>query len=289
MKTPQLTLDKRLAETVQAVRERVDIAPRVGVVLDIELGPFTDRLRGAIELPYRTLPHMPIPKGEAGAMVLGFIDDIPVACLVGRSHISQGIPAWQVVHGVRVLAKLGVKVGFVTESTGVIEPTWNVGDVMLVVDHVNLTTHEGLGRITDEAFEMFPNMRAAYDRTLHAELHEVVRTEKLLSARVGTNANVDLVEGVYACLQDPSYETAAQVRMLRSIGAHAVGWNTALEVTALRQLRVRTAALSHLAYRAAEGDSSSLDDEITARSDHSHLQRLLRGWVVRASRLTDMD
>ena len=286
MKKPQLTLDKRLAETVEAVRDRVDLGPRVGVVLGAEQEGFADRLRNAVKLPYPTLPHMPVPTSAGGgSLYVGFVDDVPVACLVGRCHLGQGFPPWQVVHGVRVLARLGVRTALVNEATGVLEPTMNVGDVMLVVDHVNLTTHDGLGKLSDDAFEMFPNMRTAYDPALNAELHEVVRTEKMLSARIGTSSAVDLVEGVYASIQDPSYETPAQMRMLRSFGAQAVGSSTALEITALRQLGVRTAALAHLAYRAAEGDQPSAEDEVTARGDNTHLQRLLRGWVVRAHRL----
>jgi purine-nucleoside phosphorylase len=187
---------------------------------------------------------------------------------------------------VRVLARLGVRTALVTEAVGILDPTWNVGDVMMVTDHLNLTTHEGLGTISDAGFEMFPNMRSAYDRALTDELREVVRTEKLLSARVGTST-VDLVEGVLASLQDPSYETPAQMRMLRSMGAHAVATSMAVEIIALRQLKVRTAALAHLAYRAADGEEHTLEDEVTARSDYSHMQRFLRGWIVRAHRLGD--
>lgn len=281
MKTPLPDISAFLAETVNAVRDRVDLVPRVGVVVGAELVGLSERLRNATRIPYGELPHMPTSGGD---LSLGFVDDVPVACLEGRAHLGEGLPGWQLVHGVRTLARLGVKTILVAEAAGILEPTWNVGDLMLVVDHLNLTLHEGLGGVADQAFETFPNMRAAYDSALRDELHEVVRTENMLSARIGKNAPLELVEGIYAGLPDPSYETPAQMRMLRGLGAHAVGFGTVLEVVAARQLGLRVAAISYLSYRAADGDQPSLDDEITSRSGLTHFHRLVRGWIVRAYR-----
>ena len=266
--------DGAVAETVDAVRARITMLPAVGVVLDSDDGAFADRLRNAVTIEAAALPHM-----EAAArLVVGAVDDVAVACLVGRRPLGQGLPAWQLVHGVRVLARLGIRTALLAEAAGVVEPTWNVGDVMLVVDHLNLATHEGLGSLSSAPFDPFPSIATAYDPALGSELHEVLRTEKLMSARLGTSTMVDVLEGVYANLQDPTYETAAQIAMLRAFGAHAVGSNLALEVTALRQLGVRTAAVAHLVRPAAERGRD-------ATVNPTHLQRLLRGWVVRAHRL----
>lgn len=267
-------VDGAIAETVDAVRARITMLPAVGVVLDSDDGAFADRLRNAVTIEAASLPHM----AAAERLVVGSVDDVAVACLVGRHPLGQGFPAWQLVHGARVLARLGIRIALVAEAAGIVEPTWHVGDVMLVLDHVNLATHEGLGTLANAPFTAFPPLATAYDVALAGELQEVVRTEKLISARLGTSTTVDVLEGVYANLQDPTYETPAQVAMLRTLGAHALGASLALEVTALRQVGVRTAAVAHLVRRAG----GARDD---AAINPTHLQKLLRGWVVRAARL----
>ncbi|MBN9161681.1 MAG: purine-nucleoside phosphorylase [Myxococcales bacterium 68-20] len=270
---------ERLEETVKAVRARTSITPRVGVVLGSGLGAFADTLRGVEKIPYAEIPHIPPPKviGHAGNLCFGHVDDVPVVCMQGRVHLYEGHPIWQVVHGVRVMARLGVSCVLVTNAAGGVDPTWAAGDLMVVTDHINLMYHHPLIGPNEEALgTRFPDMSNAYDKALRAKLAAVSEHEKL-----------PLREGVYAGLLGPSYETPAEIRMLRVLGAQAVGMSTVPEVIALRHMRVPVAALSCITNLAAGVGSGELDHsevEAIAKARREDLQRLLRGWIVEAGK-----
>jgi len=269
----------RLNETVQAVRARTSLEPRVGVVLGSGLGAFADTLRDLQKISYREIPHIPPPKvvGHAGNLCFGYVDDVPVACMQGRVHLYEGHPVWQVVHGVRTMARLGVSCVLVTNAAGGLDPSWAAGDLMIVTDHLNLMYHHPLiGPNEDELGTRFPDMTNAYDATLRKKLAAVSEREKL-----------PLREGVYAGLLGPSYETPAEIRMLRVLGAQAVGMSTVPEVIALRHMRVPVAALSCITNLAAGVGTGELDHaevEATAKARRDDLQRLLRGWIVEAGK-----
>lgn len=267
----------RLDETVAAVRARIRVEPRVGVVLGSGLGAFADSLRDLQKVPYAEIPHIPAPRviGHAGNLCFGRIDDVPVVCMQGRVHLYEGHPVWQVVHGVRAMARLGVACVLVTNAAGGLEPGWAPGDLMVVADHLNLMYHHPLIGPNEEALgTRFPDMTNAYDRTLRSRLLTVSETEK-----------IPLREGVYAGLLGPSYETPAEIRMLRTLGAQAVGMSTVPEVIALRHMRVPVAALSCITNLAAGVGAGELDHaevEATAKARREDLQRLLRGWILAA-------
>jgi purine-nucleoside phosphorylase len=277
--TPSKDLSRLVDETAAAVRAQVDISPHVGVVLGSGLGGFAERLRKTIKIPYRELPHMPVPTvaGHAGNLCVGYVDDVPVVCMEGRVHLYEGHPAWQVVHGVRVMAQLGVRAVLLTNAAGAVEPSWTEGTLMVVVDHVDLMAHEPLVFGRAPGTTPFPAMRDAYDPALREELHEVAHAESLLAARIQKNAPaIELEEGVYAALRDPSCETPAMVKMLSTMGVSAVGMSTVPEVTALRQMGVRVAALSYVSHHAAGVGAETLDDETTSRWGLSHFERIVR-------------
>jgi purine-nucleoside phosphorylase len=193
----------------------------------------------------------------------------------GRVHFYEGHPLWQVVHGVRVMARLGVDCVLLTNAAGGLEAGWAAGDLMIVSDHLNLMfQHPLLGPNDDALGTRFPDMTSAYDPKLRAQLREVSEIEKL-----------PLREGVYAALTGPSYETPAEIRMLRTLGAQAVGMSTVPEVIALRHMRVRVAALSCITNMAAGLGAGELDHkevEETAKTRRADLQRLLKGWIQKA-------
>lgn len=269
----------RLEETVRAVRAKAPAAPRVGVVLGSGLGAFADGLSDLVKIPYDTIPHLPASRvvGHAGNLCFGKVDDVPVVCMQGRVHLYEGHPVWQVVHGVRTMARLGVDAVLVTNAAGGLEATWAPGDLMIVTDHLNLMYHHPLiGPNEDSLGTRFPDMTNAYDAELRARLAVVAR-----------EANIPLREGVYAGLLGPSYETPAEIRMLRVLGAQAVGMSTVPEVIALRHMRVRVAALScitNLAAGIAPGELDHQEVEETARARREDLERLLRGWIAAAAR-----
>ena len=273
------SVTERLEETVRAVRAKVSLAPRVGVVLGSGLGAFADGLTDLVKLPYETLPHLPASKvvGHAGNLCFGHVDDVPVVCMQGRVHLYEGHPLWQVVHGVRTMARLGVSCVLITNAAGGLEAGWSAGDLMIISDHLNLTgMHPLLGPNEDALGTRFPDMTNAYDPALREQLREVSKAESL-----------PLREGVYAALSGPSYETPAEIRMLRVLGAQAVGMSTVPEVIALRHMRVRAAALSCITNMAAGLGTGELDHkevEETAKARRADLQRLLKGWIVKAGR-----
>jgi purine-nucleoside phosphorylase len=251
---------------------RASVKPVVGVVLGSGLGAFGERLEQCI--PYDELPGMPVSRvqGHAGKLRFGRIDGIGVACLQGRVHLYEGHSPDAVVFGARLLARLGCRAVVLTNAAGGIAVDLAAGDRMLISDHLNLTGKNPLcGTIDESSGSRFIDMGKAYD----ARLGELART----AARdVGTS----LKEGVYAGVLGPSYETPAEIRMLRAMGADAVGMSTVLEVIALRQMGVRVTAISCITNLAAGISPTPLD--------HFEVQEIARQtagpFVALLSRLT---
>jgi purine-nucleoside phosphorylase len=232
-----------------SVGSRAVVQPLVGLVLGSGLGAFGDRLEQSI--PYRDLPGMPtstVP-GHASNLRLGRIDGVEVACLQGRVHLYEGHDVGAVVFGVRLLAALGCKAVVLTNAAGGIAVGFQPGDRMLIVDHLNLTGHNPLaGAAGPTGDARFIDMGQAYDPRLADLCRAAAR-----------DTGAPLQEGIYAGLVGPSYETPAEVRMLRAMGADAVGMSTVLEVIALRQLGVRVAAVSCITNLAAGISKKPLD------------------------------
>ncbi|HEY8076996.1 MAG TPA: purine-nucleoside phosphorylase [Labilithrix sp.] len=273
------TAATRLDETVKAIRARKSVAPKVGVVLGSGLGAFADSLANLVKIPYAEIPHLPASNvvGHAGNLCFGDVEDVPVVCMQGRVHLYEGHPIWQVVHGARTMAKLGVSCVLLTNAAGGLVPEWGAGDLMIVTDHLNLMhQHPLIGPNEESLGTRFPDMTNAYDPTLRQQLAEVGVREKIV-----------LRQGVYAGLLGPSYETPAEIRMLTILGAQAVGMSTVPEVIALRHMRTRVAALScipNLAAGIAKGELDHKEVEETARARRSDLEKLLRGWILAAGR-----
>ncbi|MBX3230354.1 MAG: purine-nucleoside phosphorylase [Labilithrix sp.] len=265
----------RLDETLAAVRARTNVAPKVGVVLGSGLGSFADSLTELEKIPYAEIPNIPPPKviGHAGNLCFGRVDDVPVVCMQGRVHLYEGHPVWQVVHGVRVMARLGVKCVLITNAAGGIADGWAPGDLMVITDHINMMyPHPLLGPNEESLGTRFPDMTNAYDKDLRAKL-----------AAVAAKENIQLREGVYAGGIGPAYETPAEIRMFRVLGAQAVGMSTVPEVIALRHMRVPCAALScitNLAAGISPVELNHAEVEETAKARREDLKRLLRGWIL---------
>lgn len=240
---PPSSMAARLDDCVFAIRKRIAIEPKVGIVLGSGLGGFAESLDGRIAIPYRDLPHMADSSvaGHEGNLCFGGIDGVAVVCMQGRLHLYEGHSVDKVVQGVRTMARLGARSVFITNAAGCLRPDWSPGDLMLVTDHLNLTGTSPLLGPNDESLgPRFPDMVGAYDQ----ELGDTLRS-------AGRSAGISLREGVYAGLLGPQYETPAEVRMLRGLGADAVGMSTVLEVIALRHMGVRVCALSCLTNLAA--------------------------------------
>jgi purine-nucleoside phosphorylase len=244
------SLADRLAYAVAWIHGRADLRPRAAVVLGSGLGAFTARLVGPVSVPYEEIPGFPITRveGHAGRLVLGELPaagapggTVPVAAMQGRVHFYEGWSPDDVVFPVRVLGRLGIKALLLTNAAGGVNPEYQAGDLVRIVDHLNLTGRNPLVGPNDETTgPRFPDMTRVWDPSVGAIVEEE-------AARLGLR----LREGVYAGVTGPSYETPAEVRMLRTLGADLVGMSTVLEAIAARHMGVALAGLSLVANRAA--------------------------------------
>jgi purine-nucleoside phosphorylase len=239
------TLRARLDAAVDTIRKRSGLRqPAVGLVLGSGLGGFAQSLGGRTAIPYAEIPHFPVSTGvvgHAGELVLGTVGSTPVAVLSGRVHFYEGRPMSDVVFPARVLARLGVRAVVLTNAAGGVRLSFRPGDLMLMTDHINLFgTNPLIGVNDDELGPRFPDMSTVYDPALG----RVFQT-------AATKLRVPLKRGVYLGLTGPSYETPAEIRAFRKLGADAVGMSTIPEAIALRHAGIRVAGISTITNMAA--------------------------------------
>lgn len=246
-----------LETCIAAIRAKAPkAAPKVGIILGSGLGAFADALADATAIPYSELPHFPISgvPGHAGRLVVGMLGGEPIVAMQGRVHYYEGYSAQEVAFPARVLCSLGIKTLVVTNAAGGINLGFGVGDLMAITDHLNLAGYNPLiGPNDDKLGPRFPDMSHAYDPALRELLLQAAKTN-------GTT----LREGVYACLSGPSYETPAEIRMLRTLGADAVGMSTVPEVIAAAHMGVRVAGISCITNLAAGIGKHKLSHEEVA-------------------------
>lgn len=219
------------------------VEPLVGVVLGSGLGGVAGGLEEAVEVPYAEIPGWPpaTAVGHAGMLVLGRLRGVPIAAMRGRSHLYEGLPAEQVVFGVRVLGRLGVRTLVLTNACGGVREDLAPGQLVLVSDHVNLQGTSPLVGPNDETLgPRFPDLTDAYDPALRHAAHAA-------AARLG----IELAEGVYAAWLGPAFETPAEIRFVRAIGGDLVGMSTVPEVLAARHMGIRCLAISCVTNMAA--------------------------------------
>lgn len=250
------------------------VRPRVGLVLGSGLGGFADALEDARVVPYSSIPGMPVSEvaGHAGNLCLGTLGGVPVACLQGRVHLYEGHPVRRVVFGVRLLAKLGCQVVLLTNAAGGVHSALRPGDLMVLTDHINLLGQNPLVGPAGDEGPRFLDQTRAYDQELHDLAH-----------RAGEESGVGLASGVYAALLGPTYETPAEVRMLRVLGADAVGMSTVPEVIALRHLGVRVGAISCITNLAAGLSPEPLSHEevgAVAERSRERFTAVMGRWVT---------
>ena len=263
-----------LEAAVHRIKEATDLEPRVGVVLGSGLGGLADALENRVEIPYGEIPGWPVSTaaGHAGVLVLGEVDGIPIAVMRGRAHLYEGISADRAVFGVRVLGRLGVRTLVVTNAAGGINEAFRPGMLVLISDHVNLQgTSPLVGANDEELGPRFPDMSDAYDPELRRLAHEA-------ADRLG----LELPEGVYTAWLGPQFETPAEIRFMRAIGADLAGMSTVPEVIAARHMGIRCLGISVVTNMAAGVLPEKIDHnavlEVGARAAGS-LTALLRELV----------
>jgi len=268
-----------LSEAVAAIRSRSPIVPAAAVVLGSGLGAFADEVESAIAIPYGDIPGWPqsTAVGHAGKLVLGHIEGVPLAVMAGRVHLYEGYTAQQVAFGVRVLAKLGVKTIAFTNAAGGIHRDYSAGSLVLLTDHMNLMGENPcLGPNDDSLGPRFFDMTEAYSKELR---------ERALgtAARLG----IALHQGVYLAIKGPNFETPAEIRAFRTMGADLVGMSTVPEVLAARHMGVRCLAISCVTNMAAgiTGETLSHEEVLeTGERVKADFARLLRGLIPELAR-----
>ena len=272
--------DQDAAELVRtataAIRERLgDQQPKVAIVLGSGLGSLTENINSAFRIPHSALPGFPrstVP-GHEGQLVAGTLAGVPVLAQSGRFHLYEGHPAEIVALPVRVYAQLGIETLIVTNAAGALRPTFRAGSLMLIADHINLMWRSPLAGPVLPGEERFPDMSAPYDPALRAVAREVAR-----------EARIPLEEGVYCALLGPSYETPAEIAMLRRLGADAVGMSTVPEVIVARARGMRCLGISTITNAAAGtgGEPLCHDDVLSVgRAVASQLATVITGVVTR--------
>lgn len=239
----------------QTILARTPLRPRIALVLGSGLGGFADELRDSVRIPYAEIPAFPRSTaiGHAGNLVVGNVEGVTVAAMQGRVHLYEGYTAQEVAFPIRVFARLGIKAIVLTNAAGGINPSYGRGALVAIRDHINLQGHNPLVGPNDDRFgPRFPDMSDCYN----ARFRSFVLDE---ADRIGG----DIYEGIYAAMLGPSYETPAEIRYLRTIGADLVGMSTVPEVIVARHMGLGVLAISCVTNMAAGMSSEKIShDEV---------------------------
>jgi purine-nucleoside phosphorylase len=261
-------------EAALYIRERLSCPPGIALILGSGLGKAVEDLKITAEIDYGSIPHFPAVtvKGHEGKILAGTLGGKPVLVLTGRFHYYEGHDVKQVVFPVWVLKHLNINVLVVTNASGGINPDYEPGDIMLIKDHIGLFAPSPLRGINDERIgKRFPGMNSAYDAGLIK-----------LARNVALKMGIDIQEGVYAFTGGPMYETPAEVRTLRILGADAVGMSTVPEVTAAVHAGIKVLGISCISNQAAGLCESTPEHEevisVTAKTNPK-IAALLTGIV----------
>jgi purine-nucleoside phosphorylase len=237
-----MTLFDQADAAAAVIRARCGPPPELAVVLGSGLGGVADAAGDAVAVPYAELPHWPVPRvvGHAGRLVVGTIAGRRVAVLSGRTHVYEGYDAATAAFGVRVVGRLGARAVVLTNAAGGIDAALSAGTLMVIDDHINLIGNPLTGPNDERLGSRFPDMTEVYSRRLRA-----------LADAAGRARGIALAHGVYAAVPGPSYETPAEIRFLRTIGADAVGMSTVPEAIAARHQGIEVLGLSCITNMAA--------------------------------------
>jgi purine-nucleoside phosphorylase len=243
--SPQIVTSEfaRAEAAAQFILRKTRLRPRIGLILGSGLGSFADEFSSPVKIPYSEIPYFPASTaiGHAGNMVIGEVAGTPVIAMQGRVHLYEGYSVQQVAFPIRVFARIGVPAVVLTNAAGGIQKDFTQGRLVIIKDHINLQGANPLCGPNEEKFgPRFPDMTTAYDKRFRA-----------IAAAQAKRLGTEMPEGVYAALAGPSYETPAEIRYLRAIGADLVGMSTVPEVIAARHSNMRVLGISCVTNAAA--------------------------------------
>jgi purine-nucleoside phosphorylase len=266
-------MNEKVIEAVTALKHRVRYQPNVGIILGSGLGGLADEIQKSVSVRYEDIPNFPISSvcGHRGELICGYLDDVCLLALSGRVHYYEGYSMQQVVFPIRVMAEFGVKTAIIANSVGAVNESFNPGDIVAISDHINLMGDNplsGAGDIID--------LTEAYDR----ELRHMAR-------EIAASLGITLRSGTYLAYSGPSYETPAEIRAMRIMGADIVGMSTAPEVMMANRLGVKVLGLSMITNMAAGISATPLSHQEvieTSQNESQKFNTLVKGIIGRIGR-----
>lgn len=234
---------EKLLNCYEDVRKKTDFQPKIAIVLGSGLGDYAGQIKVAAEIPYNEIEGFPVSTvpGHAGRFIFGYIDEIPVVCMKGRVHYYEGYPISDVVLPVRLMKLMGAEILFLTNAAGGVNSSFHAGDLMMIRDQIAVFAPNPLiGENIDELGVRFPDMSAVYD----GKLQDII-------VKAAKDNHIFLQQGVYAQLTGPSFESPAEIRMLRGMGVDAVGMSTVVEAIAANHMGMRICGISCISNLAA--------------------------------------
>lgn len=244
---------EKLLHCYECVRAKTDFEPKVAIVLGSGLGDYAKQIRVEQEIPYNEIEGFPVSTvpGHDGRFIFGYIENVPVVCMKGRVHYYEGYDISDVVLPTRLMKLMGAEILFLTNAAGGLNTSFHAGDLMLIRDHISVFAPNPLiGANIDELGTRFPDMSHIYD----ADLQQTIR-----DAAKGNG--IFLQEGVYTQLTGPSFESPAEIRMLRTIGCDAVGMSTVVEAIAANHMGMKICGISCICNLAAGMTENPLTHE----------------------------
>ncbi len=234
---------EKLMNCYKCVREKIDFVPKVAIVLGSGLGDFANTIKVVAELSYDKIDNFPVSTvpGHAGKFIFGYVGEVPVVCMKGRVHFYEGYPISDVVLPIRLMKLLGAEILFLTNAAGGVNLDFHPGDLMMITDHIAcFAPNPLLGPNVDELGKRFPDMSNVYN----VDLQEIIRS-------TAAEYKINIQEGVYTYLTGPSYESPADIRMLRVLGTDSVGMSTVPEAIAANHMGMKICGISCITNMAA--------------------------------------
>jgi purine-nucleoside phosphorylase len=235
---------EKIIETTEFLKANGFINPDAGIILGTGLGGLTARMENCIEIDYREIPNFPVPtvEGHAGKLIYGDFGKKKIVAMKGRFHYYEGYDSEQVSFPVRILKYLGIKCLFLSNAAGGVNPSFQIGDIMIITDHISLLPNPLIGMNDERIGERFPDMGEAYDKYLIKKASLIAQERK-----------IKVQKGVYLATSGPTFETPSEYKYFRTIGADAVGMSTTPEVIVARHMNLPCFAVSIITDLGVEG------------------------------------
>lgn len=227
---------EKIKETAEYIRSQMTTQPHIGIILGTGLGNLATQITDRLEIPYKSIPNFPIStvEGHSGKLIIGKLGGVDVMAMQGRFHYYEGYNMKEVTFPVRVMHAVCIDTLFVSNASGGVNPDFEIGDLMIITDHINVFPEHPLrGKNYNELGPRFPDMSEAYDKQLIAK-----------AKQIASENNIRVVEGVYVGTQGPTFETPAEYRYFRAIGGDAVGMSTVPEVIVANHAGMRVFGMS---------------------------------------------